>query len=286
MKMKTKIDIIHNGKKLLDEYGPELACGGALVCLGMALYSAFKASKKVVEAEKDYQKEVEKIEQQEAAEDADVAGEAHPKNVRKARIARDIDYVLAYKWALLFGGASAFLMILSRQLSGTKIAGLTAALCMSEDKLKKLGGKVKDIIGEDELNKLKSEIRQEQAEATEKKEDVPWKTETGKKSVGTYNPEGTKKVFDATAYAMYEFDTEGHILDWNAAAMDYFAKHGELDYNKFRSLGGFEDCPLGYGTKWDKDNPYEGFTLEPMRYYDEWISAMVFKNEPSTASMR
>ena len=278
--MKMKIDIIRNGKKLLDEYGPELACGGAIACLGMALYSAFKGSKKVVEANEEYQKEVEKIQKQETAEGEEKASTevsaTVAKKLRKVRIARDIDYVLTYKWALLFGGASAFLMILSRKLSGTKIAGLTAALCMSEDKLKKLGGKVKDIIGEEELNKLKAEIRQEQAEEIYPKDEAPFDIEKAKNEG---NLASQKYIYDDMTGTMFEIEPS-HLEDWKAAALEEFRKHGRLDFNKFRSIGGLEDCKLGKYSEWNANVPFLGFEIKPMHYHDVWIGSIVYTNDP------
>lgn len=285
-----KIDFGNSVRKLLDDYGPDLACAGGVACLGLALYSAFKASRKVVEAQETYKEEIRKLEEKEAAEDAEVVAEQHAKKAHKLRIARDIDYIYAYKWALIFGCGSAFLTILSRKLSGAKIAALGTALAMSEEKLKKLGKKLKDSIGEEELSKIKQEIRQEMAEEHIPEDKVPFRGDPlSDAEEGKPGNEGAlaamKLIYDDTTGSMFEID-ESQIQDWKVAAQDYFNRFGKLDYNKFRSMGGLEDCRLGYYTVWDKNTPYEGFTIEPMRYHDVWIGALVLKNEPSVASQK
>lgn len=271
-----KLDMIHETKKLLDKHGPDLACLGALVSLGAALYSAFKASEKVVEAKKAYEEEVTDSEQENAPESPEMPVEPNTKKLRKARIARDIDYIFAYKWALLFGTGSAFLMILSRKLSGAQIAGLTAALCMSEDKLKKLSNKVKDVIGEDELNKLKAEIRQERAEETIKPDDAPFDPA---KACNEANMTVDKLIYDDMTGTMFEIEP-CFVKDWEAAAREEFNRHGRLDFNKFRSIGGLEDCKLGKYSEWNQANPFEGFTIVPMKWHDMWIGSIVYANDP------
>jgi hypothetical protein len=282
-----KIDFGNSVKKLLDDYGPDLACAGGVACLGLALYSAFKASRKVVEAQENYKEEIHKLEEREAVEDAEVAAEQHAKKAHKLRIARDIDYIYAYKWALIFGCGSAFLTILSRKLSGAKIAALGTALAMSEEKLKKLGKKLKDSIGEEELSKIKQEIRQEMAEEHIPEDKVPFRSDPLSDDEENNVPgnEGalmsSKLIYDDMTGTMFEIE-ENLIPDWRVAAQDYFDRFGKLDYNKFRSMAGLEECRLGSGTIWDKDHPYEGFTIEPMKWHDKWVGSIVFKAEPST----
>ena len=111
---------------------------GAMVSLGLAIYSAFKASDDVSEAHKRYETRVAEI-NEDYSDDDDVnySSEEKEKLLKEAKATRNVAYILAYKLVILFGGSSLVLMALAKWLDGLAIAGLTTLVAKNQDKLEK-----------------------------------------------------------------------------------------------------------------------------------------------------
>lgn len=144
-KRKLKVDgkTIGAIEQFLNDNGPSVAIFGAVVLLAGSLYAAFRASGEVAKIKDEYDGKM----QENAAEELSEPQKAIV--AKDLRNERNIKYILAYKWALICGGSSVALMILSNVLSGAKIAGLTTAAALSQDKIKKLVENGKKIVGEE-----------------------------------------------------------------------------------------------------------------------------------------
>lgn len=306
-----KIGIFHDVKKLMDDHGPTIACAGAVVCLGMSLYAAFKASKSVVKARETYEQNMEDLEAKEektAAEGQEIDPEAHKTQVHKYQMQRNIDYIFAYKWAGLFGLASIALMFTSCHMSGTAIAGLTAACAAKEDKIKQVYGKVKEKIGEEKLDEIKTEILQENAEKnmprdsikidpSDIKVDPAKEGDDGKPPFEPGNEHNIGKmtveslIYDDDLGCGYEIP-KWQLHDAEALAYEMYAKNGEkLTVNELRgAMGITREELLEIVSKemyardnhrgWNADNPFKGYFVKPIKWHDLWIGALTYPNDP------
>ena len=237
--------VLRSFKKLADDYGPELLCGGAIISLGLAIYGAFKASEEVVEIKNDF-----------PADEIKVDKEASPeakKAAKERRITRDIHYALAYKWVLMFGTGSIVMMVASNRISGSKIAGLTVALAASEDKLKKLGQKVKEHVGEEKFQEIRDDFRKDILD--EKIKNGESAHERVEIRTGD-TPDGYDTYFDTFMHTLIEVP-ESQVLDAITKAQDYMHNGAPLQYNKWREFLGLNPCPAGRNYEWNSLTPFE-----------------------------
>lgn len=261
------LGVIRSLKKLADDYGPELLCGGAIVSLGVAIYAAFKASGEVVEINNDFPKD-----------EITVSKEASPeekKAVKERRITRDIRYVMAYRWVLLFGIGSATMMVASNRVSGSKIAGLTVALAASEDKIKKLIPKIKEHVGEEEFKKIQDDFRRDVLDEKIKKGEPvyePVEIRTGEK------PENYEVFFDSYMHSLIEVP-ESQVRDAIETAQDYICRNPCLSYNKWRGFLGLDDCPAGKEVEWNPLNPFS-VRIGELQFGNETIKTIEYDNMP------
>ena len=134
--------------KFVSDNGSTLSMVGGIVSLGLALYAAFKASQDVCDIREDYDEKVKEI-QSEAVE-----GDKSREELKVLRTERNIRYILAYKWVLLAGGASAGLIFLTKYLDGLAISGLTAVAMSQQEKIKSLVERTKEVVGEEKFNEI------------------------------------------------------------------------------------------------------------------------------------
>ena len=151
MKFKGKdLDMKFLGKvgNYIRDNGSTFTMIGSLVTLGVALYAAFKASDEVAEINDNYKEDVKVIER------SDYSDEEKTKELKDLKVNRNIHYILAYKWALLFGSGSAVLIFLTKYLDGLTISGLTALAIANQEKLKDMAKNAKELLGEENFEKL------------------------------------------------------------------------------------------------------------------------------------
>ena len=263
------LGVIRSLKKLVDDYGPELLCGGAIVSLGFAIGSAFKASEKVVEINNDFPKDEITLSKESSPEEK--------KAIVERRITRDIRYALAYKWVLMFGLGSVAMMIASNRVSGSKIAGLTVALAASEDKIKKLLPKIKEHIGEEEFNKIQDDFRRDVLNEKIKNDEPvyePVEIRTGEK------PENYEVFFDSYMHSLIEVP-ESQVRDAIEAAKEYICRRCDycLTYNKWRGFLGLDDCPAGKEVEWNPLNPFS-VRIGELQFGNETIKTIEYENMP------
>lgn len=298
-------------KKMLDNYGPELASVVSLVCIGLSGYSAFKASKKVTETKADYEERVreenetydenveiyltneKEIPEEEAKASDETRAEfakahpeleaAHLRRLRRLKIDYVIDCALDEKWAIIFGVSAAAGQIFAMKLTGDKIAILAGGLGLSQDKLKKFVRKTKETIGEEEFEKIKNEIRADEVtEELKKNPDLKEKMEAQAVNDVPGN-EGSvcfEQYYDDFTGSLFEIP-ESQLMDAKRAAYEYFVCMGEeLDFNKWRSMLGLPDCLAGKTFKFDREHKFE-IRIKPFKYGDMWIKAIEYPTIPS-----
>lgn len=239
----TNPGVLKNIKKISDEHMPEILCIGSGAALVLAGIAAFKASKNVVKVSKRYEEKTLDIEA-----DNSIDEEERKEQKKEARISRDIQYVLAYKWVFLFGVLSFGCSFASNRISGSKIAGLTVALATSEDKLKKFAASVKNKLGEDEFKDIRDDFRKEVL-GEQLKDEAPF--DVSKKS----GSDAEVLIFDTYLMAPFWGNPE-QVKDAIDLAEDYIGRNHVLNFNKWRGFIGLPDCPAGGNAEWNPMNPF------------------------------
>lgn len=140
-----------------------LAMAGSIICIGCAIYAAFKASDEVSEANTKYAEEIEKIDS--TASEGPQNANLKVSQIKEAKMNRNLKYIYAYKWAILFGFGSAVLTFLCNYWNGVTIAGLTTALAIKDDKIKKLIENGRKLIGEDKFKEIENTVLESELES-------------------------------------------------------------------------------------------------------------------------
>lgn len=255
-------------KKLADEHMPEILCIGSGVALVITGVAAFKASKNVVKIHDRYEKKSSGINAD--FESGKISEEEAKDQKKEARINRDVQYVLAYKWVFLFGALSFGCSFASNRISGSKIAGLTVALAASEDKLKKFAKSVKDKVGGEEFKDIRDDFRKEVI-GEKMNSDTPF--DVSKKSDG----ENEILIFDTYLGSPF-WGTVDDVENAIALAEEYIKRNHVLNYNKWRGFLGLPDCPAGGVAEWNPLHPFKA-KLGSVFYEGDEVVAIVFEDE-------
>ena len=274
----NKVFEFRNIKKLLDNYGPEIASVVSLVCIGLSGYSAFKASGKVVQAKQDYDDAVEAVKEEEEKFEEErgrkVAEEEHAQRMHKVKLQYGVDCLLAEKWTIGFGIGAIVSELIGHHMQGEKIAILAGGLSLSQDKIKKFVKKTKETIGEEQFEKIKQDIRAENiSEAIEKNPDLKKILERDDVP-GNEGSVCFEQYYDEFTGSLYEMP-ESQLNDAKQCAYEYFGKHGELEFSKWRSMCGLPDCIAGKTFTFNDKAPFD-IKISPMKYGDKWIKAIEY----------
>lgn len=135
-------------KGLISAHGSTAAMIGGFGFFGVAIWAAFKASKEIVKAREKFDQEKEKI----ASEGLEMAAEK--EKMREIKTSRNISYIMAYRWVILFGAAGTGLMLLTKIMDGHAIATWAGIAATQKDKLEKFGENAKKIIGEEKFKEI------------------------------------------------------------------------------------------------------------------------------------
>ena len=247
MNMKTKLSdaaVVGKIENYLNQNGPTLALFGGLIGLGCTLYAAFKASKSVVKVNEDYAKKEAEIASESISDDEKAS------KTKDLKLERNIKYVLAYKWAILAGFGSAGFMILCNYLNGAKIAGLTAALALSEDKLKKLVKNGKEMIGEEKFKDIENKTLEDLVRKNFMDDDGPIiiRPSEGKGDGDIY--------VDTLSGAQFQFHgTEDELKDVLNDCGDICFRHDGIPVSKYYNKLGIPTPPW-VGGFWGPNAPF------------------------------
>lgn len=254
--MKVKETRIFGGfMKLLDENGPTLCTVGSVACLIATVYFAFKAAKDTTY----YQDEITYGEKR--IENSDMTDEEKEKEIKSLKVKNAIEIVCANRWTLLAAGGAATFAFASNYLNGRKIAGLAAALALSEEKLKKGMAKAKEILNSEEYQKIINGTRQEMAKDDDKA------------------PFDDDSVWDGTEY----YDTyvghfiklpESQLLD----AINTAERLSFIKWNDWRGMLGFESANMRVG--WGPKNRFKAHIGQMQWRHNKWIKTIEYDNPP------
>lgn len=256
--MKIKETKIFGGfAKLLDENGPTICTIGSLVGIAATLYFSYKAAKRTAEIQNEYEYSKAGIETQEQDEDE------KKKEITNLKIETGLKVAYSYRWALISAAGAGSLSFLSNYLNGRKIAGLAAALALSEDKLKKLGAKAKEVLRSEEYQKIINGVHEDQA--TEAADKAPFDEDT---------------VWDGTEY----YDTfighfikipESQLLD----AINEASRITFLKWNDWRAMLGLESSTFGTVEGWGNKNRFKAH-IGQMAWGNKYIKTIEYDTAP------
>lgn len=233
-------------ENFLNENGPTISMLGAVIGLGLALYKAFKASKDVAKVQEEYEQQVEAVKKKELLE------EDRKREVKELKTNRNIKYLLAYKWALMSGGASVALMFLCNYLNGAKIATLTAAVAFNEDKIRKLVKNGKEIVGEEKFGEIENKTLEELVQKNFMDDDGPIviRPDTRTPGIGDI-------YVDSWSGVQFQFrGTEAQLIQVLQRAEDYCYRCHGLNVSKYYSMLGIPNPPWAWGM-WGPNLPFK-----------------------------
>lgn len=163
--MKEKImnwKFLQKAENYIKQNGSTISMVGAMGALGLAIYSAFKASNKVSEIYREYNEKVEDINERWGNPDEfmddqlDWVEKTKVESLKEAKTMRNLKYILAYKFVILWGGSSLALMFLSKYIDGLAIAGLTTLAYKNQEKLETFVNNAKEMIGEEKFKEIEN----------------------------------------------------------------------------------------------------------------------------------
>lgn len=247
MKIKNKdidVKLLNKFGNFIRENGSTISMVGGLVALVGALYCAFKAADDVSEVGEDYAEKVEEIER------SAVKGDEKDKLIKEAKSMRNMRYILAYKWALLFGCTSAGLIFLTKYLDGIAISGLAAVAMAKQDELKSFVDRTKEFVGEDKFKEIEEKTLEDKVLRNFVKdgENVALKP---------YARGGTIFV-DTESGAIFQMN-ERDLTAVLEHAEDYCARNHYLYQDKFFDMIGVEppEEKIPKIRRWGPENPFK-----------------------------
>ena len=296
--IKTKVSestAVGKVENFLNENGPTVSMIGALIALGITIYEAFKASDKVSEIKENYEEQVKQIEAKAVSDpeksksddvpEGGIAEIADPafiedqikQELKELKTYRNVLYILAYKWVLAGGTIAALLMFLCNYLNGAKIATVTAALALSEDKLKKTMKSAKEILPDDKVTELENKT-------LEKLISRNFTDENGEPVIirpDTKTP-GVKDIYvDKTFGTQFQFKgTEKDLQEIFDRATDYCYRCHGLPVSKFYTMLGIPTPPWAWGT-WGPNRPFKAH-IEKRELCGAIFKTIVYDYDPGT----
>ena len=273
MKIKDKtIDMKFLGKigNFVKENGSTLSMVGGLLTLVGALYCAFKASDEVSDIHEDYVKKVEEIERSDAPVDQKA------KEIKDAKSMRNIKYVCAEKYTILFGAGSAGLIFLTKYLDGIAISGLAAVAMAKQEELKSLAEKTKELVGEEKFKEIEEKTLEDKILRNFVKEDE-------NVALKPYH-RGGKIFVDTNTGALFQMQEDDlkAVLD---RAEDYCARNHYLYQDKFFSMLGIDPPkePVPKVRRWGPENPFKAY-IGTQTCYGATLKSIEYDYQPQPIS--
>ena len=237
-------------KDALDSNLPTIATFGSLVGIGAMFYFMHKAAKEAYLEQESY-----RLDKSEAKELFINDPEMLKAETRKNKLDHCLQLVYIYRWALLSGAAAGTCALLSNWLNGRTIATMGVLLATNQDKLKKGGEKVKEMIGEEKFKELQdtvnSEIFGEKAINGELKTEIA-KTPIRNDNEPPWDEDDWERYYDTYSGEIYELH-HGVVEDMISEA----SKLTFLKWNEWRNMLGFDSCMLGCDHGWGNRNRFK-----------------------------
>lgn len=253
----------------LKDNGPSVATMGSMVCTALAVIFAIKSASKGAEAKENYEREIELLDEKPMAD-------RKPDDRLKLKAYYIFDTVKAYKESIAFGAGSIVLAGAANKLSAKTIAGLSAALALKEDTIKKIYKKANEIYGGDAAPDLKEAV---DADVPPFDPDDMHKGKTSKRIEKKEQMERYLDTYSGQTFWEYPSRFESAV---QRARDRYDADHGYLNWNKWDSIRGLPDgTVLGIVTNFTKSTPFGVSLRTGERDGIEW-NLIIYDHDPET----
>jgi hypothetical protein len=270
----TKLGLMHVIKKAADDYGPEILSllGNAMTCL--TAFTSIKSAKKVAKA---------MDENKEAAKKAEETAKAEGRELTKTekinlKVSAAINCADAAKVPLACAGISVVCNVTAMKLTGSKIAKLTAAVIMGEDKIKRGIEKFKERYGEEELIKFRDDLRNDIIGEEIENGDAPFEVSKDESGAVEFVPHDTV-FFDTYLHSLIDIP-ESRVQEAIDLAEDYVGRNHCLNFNKWRGFLGLEDCPAGAVVEFNPLNVFD-VKIGEMSFGSGKIKTIEYVNMPT-----
>jgi ElaB/YqjD/DUF883 family membrane-anchored ribosome-binding protein len=259
--MKKSNKIFIGLSHLLDENGPTLCTVASALGVLATLYFSYKASKNTANIQSEYEAELEEIENSNADESTKKAAKTNLK------VGTAVKYIVNNKWGIMSGTAAIGFGFASNFLNGRKLAGLAAALALSEEKWKKGVEKAKEILRSEEYQKIVNAVNTDLAREHENEtEEAPFDTDD--------NADGLVDYYDTYV---------GHYIKINPKqlqdAINEAKKLVFVRWCDWRGMLGLESPVMGTRVGWGNRNRFNAH-IGQIQIGNRYVNAIIYDEEP------
>jgi hypothetical protein len=235
---------------ILDSNAPTIATFGSILCSGLTVFFAYRASKAAARVQEKTDEQIQVV--QENARNGLVAPEEAKSEEKRIKVNSGIQLAYTYRWSLMSAFGSMGLAFLSNHLNGRTIAGMSALIAMNQDKIQKGSEKLKELVGEEKFEKIRDDINRDIL--GERMMNGESKIEVSKKSSGDNDSadEGYERFYD-TYWGQFIEIHDGVLNDALAEA----ERTTFLKWNDWRGMLGLESCRAGYRIGWGNKNRFK-----------------------------
>lgn len=217
-------------KGCLEENGTGIATAASLILTGLSIIFAIRSAKRGANILEDYQ---------EAKEDlADIPlADQKSTDELSLKIETGKKLAIAYKESLICAGSAMILTFIAHKSDAKKIAGLTAALALNEDKLRKVYAKADDIFGKGGKEDLREAVDCD---------NPPFDEDDPVRAKHIHRREEIKQFYESWTGTLFE-STERDVNAAIQRAETRIKKDPRhiLNFNKWRSILGLMDVDGG-----------------------------------------
>lgn len=221
-------------KDTIKRNGPGIATAASIVLTGLSVIFAIRKAKEGAELIDEYQEK--KTDLENLPVDCTKRGD---KAILMAEYA--VKFADVYKESLICAGGAMAGAYLSNKWNGRTIAGLSAALMLNEDKIKKIYKKADEIYGKNGGPDLKEAVNT----------DIPFDPDNVERAKVKHRKDERCLFYESASETLFE-STLRDVEDGLERGKDLIVKDPRhiLEYNKLRSLLGLHDIRLGVNQGW------------------------------------
>lgn len=225
-------------KDTVKQNGPGIATVASIVLTGLSVIFAIKKAREGADLIDEYKEKKQDLDN--LPIDCVKRGDHAILNAEYA-----VKFADVYKETLLCAGGAMLGAYLSNKWNGRTIAGLSAALALSEDKIKRIYKKANEIYGKGGAPDLKEAVDCDPPPFDPDEEPERARVKHRRDEICQFYESASETLFEST----YR-----DVEDALASAKKRIEKDPRhiLDYNKFRSLLGLRDIPLGVNRGWHR----------------------------------
>lgn len=247
--------------RLLDENGPTLCTVASAIGVLATLYFTYKSSKNTADIQDEYEVGLEEIDAK------DIPEAAKKREITNLKVSTGLKFVVNNKWGIVSAISAIGFGFASNYLNGRRLAGLAAALALSEEKLKKGVEKAKEVLRSEEYQKIVNAVNSDLAREHENEnEEAPFDTDD--------NVDGLTDYYDTYV---------GHYIKINSKqlqdAINEAKKLVFVRWCDWRGMLGLESPLMGTRVGWGNRNRFNAH-IGQIQIGNRYVNAIIYDEEP------